>query len=119
MRDSLGAVSVTPGSVTVTVQQRPVANENLTVANAELQARSNNRWTWSLDGTSNLTNANTVTIQVTSSTGTVTLGTAPVAANGRWRFTLNNSNIAPAANPTATIRSSFGTERTVPVVQTR
>ncbi|MCY1280383.1 Bacterial Ig domain protein [compost metagenome] len=119
VRDSLGAVSVTPGSVTVTVQQRPVANENLTVANAELQARSNNRWTWSLDGTSNLTNANTVTIQVTSSTGTVTLGTAPVAANGRWRFTLNNSNIAPAANPTATIRSSFGTERTVPVVQTR
>ncbi|MCY1413406.1 Bacterial Ig domain protein [compost metagenome] len=119
VRDSLGAVSVQPGSVTVTVQQRPVTNEVLTITGTDLQARTNNRWNWDVNGTSNLTNANTITIQVTSSTGLVTLGTTTVAGNGRWRFTANNSLIAPSANPTATIRSSFGTTQTVPVVQTR
>ncbi|MCY1304959.1 hypothetical protein D9M70_547350 [compost metagenome] len=108
-----------PGSVTVTVQQRPVTNEVLTITGTDLQARTNNRWNWDVNGTSNLTNANTITIQVTSSTGLVTLGTATVAGNGRWRFAANNTQIAPSANPTVTIRSSFGTTQTAPVVQSR
>ncbi|MBO3273902.1 Ig-like domain-containing protein [Pseudomonas schmalbachii] len=119
VRDSLGAVSVQPGSVTVTVQQRPTANETFTVTTAELQARTNNRWTWEFAGTSSLTNANTITIRVQSTTGLVTLGTTTVPANGRWRFTANNSLVAPGSTLSATISSSFGTTRTVAVTQTR
>jgi hypothetical protein len=46
----------------------------------------------------------------------VTLGSTTVPVTGRWRLTVSNSTtVIPTANPTATIRSSQGTVRTVPV----
>ena len=115
-RDSFGAVSTTPATVTVQVSPRPVA-ENFAVTAATVTGRNNNRFTWNFAGTSSVTTGNTITIKVTTPTGLVTLGTTTVPANGRWRFTANNTTtVVPSANPTATINSSQGSVRTVPVI---
>lgn len=114
-KDSFGAVSTAPATVTVQVSPRPAA-ETFTVTTATVQARSNNRFNWDFAGTSSVTTGNTITIQVTTPTGLVTLGTTTVPVTGRWRLTINNSTtVAPSANPTATITSSQGTVRTVSV----
>ncbi|MGV8918011.1 MAG: Ig-like domain-containing protein [Pseudomonas sp.] len=113
-RDSLGALS-TPATVTVQVSPKPAA-ETFTVTTATVQAKSNNRYNWDFAGTSSITTGNTITIQVTTPTGLQTLGTTTVPANGRWRFTVNNiTTVVPSANPSATIRSSQGSVRTVTV----
>lgn len=113
-RDSFGALS-TPATVTVQVSPRP-ATETFTVTTATVQARSNNRFNWDFAGTSSVTTGNTITVQVTTPTGLVTLGTTTVPVTGRWRLTVSNvTNVIPSANPTATIRSSQGTVRTVSV----
>ena len=113
-RDSFGALS-TPATVTVQVAPRP-ASETFTVTTATVQARSNNRFNWDFAGTSSVTTGNTITVQVTTPTGLVTLGTTTVPVTGRWRLTVSNvTNVIPSANPTATIRSSQGTVRTVSV----
>ncbi|MHC8354685.1 Ig-like domain-containing protein [Pseudomonas sp. LB3P81] len=114
-RDSLGALSVTPATVTVQVSPRPPA-ETFTVTTATVSARSNNRFTWEFAGTSSVTTGNTITVRVSTPTGLATLGTATVSANGRWRLTVNNTTtVIPSANPTATITSSQGTVRSVSV----
>ena len=114
-KDSFGAVSTAPATVTVQVSPRPAA-ETFTVTTATVQARSNNRFNWDFAGTSSVTTGNTITIQVTTPTGLVTLGTTTVPVTGRWRLTINNSTtVAPSANPTATITSSQGTVRSVSV----
>lgn len=113
-RDSFGALS-TPATVTVQVSPRP-ATETFTVTTATVQARSNNRFNWDFAGTSSVTTGNTITVQVTTPAGLVTLGTTTVPVTGRWRLTVSNvTNVIPSANPTATIRSSQGTVRTVSV----
>ncbi|HDS1733045.1 MULTISPECIES: Ig-like domain-containing protein [Pseudomonas] len=115
VRDAIGALS-TPGTVTVQVSPRPAA-ENFAVTAATVAARSNNRFNWDISGTSSVTTGNTITVQVTSTTGLVTLGTTTVPVTGRWRLTVSNSTtVIPTTTPTATIRSSQGTTRTVPVV---
>ncbi|MGH8346074.1 MAG: Ig-like domain-containing protein [Pseudomonas sp.] len=115
-RDSFGAQSTSPATVTVQVSPRPVA-ETFAVTTATVSARSNNRFTWSFAGTSSVTTGNTITIKVTTPTGQVTLGTTSVPANGRWKLTVNNTTtVVPSANPTATITSSQGSVRTVPVI---
>jgi len=112
-RDSFGAQS---GSATVTVQVSPrPAAETFTVTASTVQARSNNRFNWDFTGTSSVTTGNTITVQVSTPTGVVTLGTTTVPVTGRWRLTLNNTTVVPSANPTATIRSSQGTVRSVSV----
>jgi len=114
-RDSLGASS-TPATVTVQVSPRPAA-ETFAVTTATVSARSNNRFTWDFAGTSSVTTGNTITIQVTTPTGLVTLGTTTVPLTGRWRLTVSNTTaVIPSANPTATIRSSQGSVRSVSVV---
>jgi len=116
VRDSFGAVSATPATVTVQVSPRPAA-ETFTVTTATVSARSNNRFTWDFAGTSSVTTGNTITIQVTTPTGLQTLGTTTVPVTGRWRLTQNNlTTVVPSANPTATITSSQGTVRTVQVI---
>lgn len=116
VRDSFGAVSATPATVTVQVSPRPAA-ETFAVTTATVSARSNNRFTWDFAGTSSVTTGNTITIKVTTPTGLQTLGTTTVPVTGRWRFTANNiTNVVPSANPTATISSSQGTVRTVQVI---
>ncbi|MGY2258954.1 Ig-like domain-containing protein [Pseudomonas sp. SDO55104_S430] len=116
VRDSFGAVSTTPATVTVQVSPRPAA-ETFAVTTATVSARSNNRFTWDFAGTSSVTTGNTITIRVTTPTGLQTLGTTTVPVTGRWRFTANNNTaVVPSANPTATITSSQGTTRTVQVI---
>ncbi|KIF61301.1 Ig-like domain-containing protein [Pseudomonas fluorescens] len=112
-RDSFNAQS-TPATVTVQVSPRPAA-ETFTVTTSTVQARSGGRFNWDFAGTSSVTTGNTITVQVTTPTGLVTLGTTTVPVTGRWRLTLNNTLVVPSANPTATIRSSQGTVRTVSV----
>ncbi|KAE9641797.1 Ig-like domain-containing protein [Pseudomonas sp. PB106] len=112
-RDSFGALS-TPATVTVQVSPRPAA-ETFAVTASTVQARSGGRFNWDFTGTSSVTTGNTITVQVTTPTGLVTLGTTTVPVTGRWRLTLNNTTVVPSANPTATIRSSQGTVRTVSV----
>lgn len=113
-RDSLGALSA-PATVTVQVSPRPAA-ETFTVTAATVTARSNNRYNWDVSGTSSVTTGNTITVQVTTPTGLVTLGSTAVPLTGRWRLTVSNSTtVIPTAAPSATIRSSQGTVRTVPV----
>ncbi|WP_223481843.1 MULTISPECIES: Ig-like domain-containing protein [unclassified Pseudomonas] len=115
-RDSFGAQSTAPATVTVQVSPRPPA-ETFTVTTATVSARSNNRFTWDFAGTSSVTTGNVVTIRVSTPTGLATLGTATVAVTGRWRLTVNNTTtVIPSANPTATITSSQGTVRTVTVI---
>ncbi|MNZ34706.1 hypothetical protein D3C78_520870 [compost metagenome] len=115
-RDSFGAVSTTPATVTVQVSPRPVA-ETFAVTTATVRARSNNRFTWDFAGTSSVTTGNTITVKVTTPAGLVTLGTTSVPVNGRWKLTVNNTTtVVPSANPTATISSSQGSVRTVPVI---
>ncbi|MGE7989546.1 Ig-like domain-containing protein [Pseudomonas sp. NPDC089554] len=114
VRDAVGATS-SPGTVTVQVSPRP-AQETFAVTAATVTARSNNRFNWDISGTSSVTTGNTITVQVTTPDGLVTLGTATVPVTGRWRLAVSNSTtVIPTANPTATIRSSQGTVRTVPV----
>ncbi|MCP1487267.1 hypothetical protein J3D48_003580 [Pseudomonas fluorescens] len=112
-RDNFGALS-TPATVTVQVSPRPAA-ETFAVTASTVQARSGGRFNWDFTGTSSVTTGNTITVQVTTPTGLVTLGTTTVPLTGRWRLTLNNTLVVPSANPTATIRSSQGTVRTVSV----
>ncbi|WP_339451289.1 Ig-like domain-containing protein [Pseudomonas sp. EA_5y_Pfl2_R50] len=112
-RDNFGALS-TPATVTVQVSPRPAA-ETFTVTASTVRARSGDRFNWDFTGTSSVTTGNTITVQVTTPSGLVTLGTTTVPVTGRWRLTLNNTLVVPSANPTATIRSSQGTVRTVSV----
>ncbi|MFL1526635.1 Ig-like domain-containing protein [Pseudomonas sp. O230] len=115
-RDSFGALSTAPATVTVQVSPRPAA-ETFTVTTATVSARSNNRFTWDFAGTSSVTTGNTITIQVSTPTGLQTLGTTTVPVTGRWRLTVNNTTtVTPSANPTATITSSQGTVRSVSVI---
>ncbi|MDM9593979.1 Ig-like domain-containing protein [Pseudomonas guariconensis] len=114
VRDSIGALS---GNGTVTVQVSPKPpTETLTVTAATVTARSNNRYNWDISGTSSVTTGNTVTVQVTTRNGLVTLGSTAVPLTGRWRVIVSNSTtLVPTATPSATIRTSQGTVRTVPV----
>ena len=115
VRDSLGALS-TPA--TVTMQVTPLATqETLVLTTADARARSNNRFTWDISGTSSAVVGNTITVQVSTASGLVTLGTATVPVTGRWRLTATTTTIVPSAtNPTVTLRSSLGTVRTAPLV---
>ena len=115
-RDSFGALSTAPATVTVQVSPRPAA-ETFTVTTATVSARSNNRFTWDFAGTSSVITGNTITVRVSTPTGLQTLGTTTVPVTGRWRLTVNNTTtVIPSANPTATITSSQGTVRSVSVI---
>ncbi|MFY0730823.1 Ig-like domain-containing protein [Pseudomonas sp. NFX15] len=112
-RDSFGALSA-PATVTVQVSP-PLVLEAFNVTGATVTARAGNRFTWAFTGTSSTILGNTVTVQVTTPAGLVTLGTATVAITGRWTLTVTNTTVAPALNPTATIRSTPGSVRNVAV----
>jgi hypothetical protein len=113
VQDAFGARSG-PVGVSVQVSPQPAA-ETFTVGTAEFVLRSNNRVTWSLDGQSSVTTGNSVRVQVTTTTGLVDIGTTTVLGSGRWRFSSTTTGLVPSANPTATITTSQGTVRTVPL----
>ena len=112
-RDSAGALSA-PATVTVQVSPRPPA-ENFTVTAATVTARAGGRFTWDISGTTSAILLNAVTVQVTTPTGLVSLGTTPVPLTGRWRLSVTNSVAPSTPAPTATVTTSLGTVRTVPV----
>ncbi|MDR6913365.1 hypothetical protein J2X66_000212 [Pseudomonas sp. 3296] len=112
-RDSFGALSA-PATVTVQVSP-PLVLEVFNVTAATVTARAGNRFTWNFAGTSSTIVGNTVTVQVTTPAGLVTLGSATVAITGRWTLTVTNTTVAPSLNPTATIRSTPGSVRNVSV----
>jgi hypothetical protein len=114
-QDSLGAVS-TPASVSISVSPPPAVAENLTVGNAVVRDRSRNRYRWDLDGQTSLATGNTITVEVSTTSGAVTLGTATLSLAGRWRISVDTTDITPSTNPTATVRSAFGTVISVPLV---
>ncbi|MCY1341647.1 Bacterial Ig domain protein [compost metagenome] len=113
VQDAQGAQSA-PATVSVQVNP-PAVQETLTVTSASVQARAGGRYTWDLTGTSSRTTGNVITVQVSTASGPVVLGTAPVAANGRWRLAVTGTTPVPTASPTATITSSFGNTQTVNV----
>lgn len=114
VRDAFGTLSA---PATVTVQVTPQATqENLVVTSAVARARANDRYTWDLSGTSSAVVGNTLTAQVTTANGLVTVGTATVPISGRWRISTTTTTVVPSANPTITIRSSLGTVRTTPLL---
>ncbi|CAD5110451.1 Ig-like domain-containing protein [Zestomonas carbonaria] len=113
VRDSLGALSA-PATVSVTVTP-PAVQETFAVTDAEVLARAGGRHTWTITGTSSITSGNSVTVEVTTTTGPVSLGSTTVPLTGRWRLSTTTTGLQPTANPTATIRSSAGTLVTVPV----
>ncbi|MNG28990.1 hypothetical protein D3C84_1143450 [compost metagenome] len=52
---------------------------------------------------------------MTTNAGLTDLGSVSVPASGRWRVSVTTTNVLPTANPTATITTSAGTVRTVPI----
>lgn len=114
-RDSLGAVSTTPATVSVTVTPPPVVAENLTVATATVRARTGNRYRWDLSGQTSRATGNTITVTVSTTAGPLNLGTATLTAAGRWRLSVETTGAGPTTNPTATVRSAFGRVVTVPL----
>lgn len=112
-QDSFGALSQ-PATVTVQVSPPPPPAENLQVTAASVTARLGGRYSWDLSGTTSVTSGNSVTVQVTTANGLVTIGSVTVPASGRWRL-LATGTVAPSASPTATVRTSLGTQQTVPV----
>ncbi|WP_319783500.1 Ig-like domain-containing protein [Oceanisphaera sp. IT1-181] len=112
-QDSLGAQSA-PATVTVSVSPPPNTAETLTVTEAEARGRRN-RLTWSIQGQTSLATGNTITVEVSSIDGPVILGTTTPTPTGNWRLAARTDDLVLIANPTATIRSAFGTVTTVPV----
>lgn len=112
--DSFGALS-TPATVNVQVSAPPANQETLTITTATVQVRTGNRFSWDLSGTSSVITGNTITVSVTTPTGTVVLDSVAVPVTGRWRVSVVNAIAPSGTNPTATARSAVGTVRTLPI----
>ena len=92
-----------PDSFTYTVQDNcaltsnavavPLTVENLIAGKAEFRVRTGK---WSITGTSSTTTANTITLR--KGAGGPVIGTAPVQADGTWKFQ-GKSKVAPGASP--------------------
>ncbi|GLZ88273.1 hypothetical protein Pres01_43240 [Metapseudomonas resinovorans] len=110
-QDSIGATSP-QATVTVTVNPAAAA-DTLAITKADVKAGSNNRFSWDFEGTTSRPAGNQIRIEVASAQGVVPLGTAAPGPNGKWRLSVNNSTaVVPAANPSVTVRSTFGGVRT-------
>lgn len=115
--DAKNAVS-SPTTVSVTVSPAPVVNEDLVVTSATVSARSNNRYTWDLAGTTSKGTGNTLTVTAMTTAGPLNLGNAiltPTGTGARWRVSVTTTGSGPSSNPTATISSTFGKSITVPI----
>lgn len=102
--DSLG-LSSAPTTVTVTVN--PAETLRITLARVKT---NKNRYSWDIQGTTTRPGpTNPITIEVTTPTGPVQLGSPVTAgANGRWSRSVNNTTlIVPSTNPRVTARSSL------------
>lgn len=114
VQDALNAVSA-PATVTVSVSPPPATAETINVATSLLRLRANDRQTWDFRGNTSLATGNTITVEVSTNNGPLSLGTATLSLTGQWRLSANTEGLSLPANPTATIRSAFGTVLTVPL----
>ena len=107
--DAKDAVSENAAAVSVAVTA--AVNEELLVSSATVTARSNNRYTWDLAGTTSQGTGNTLTATVSTTGGPLSLGTAiltPTGTGARWRISVTTTGNGPTASPTVTINSSVG-----------
>ncbi|MCY1416277.1 Bacterial Ig domain protein [compost metagenome] len=120
VRDALGGVSATPGTVTVAVAASPQTpvNEDLQVTSATVTVRSGGRYTWDLSGTTSKFTGNTITVTAATTGGPLSLGTATLSATAtgaRWRVSISTTGNGPATPATITVKSSGGQTVTAPV----
>lgn len=106
--DSLGASAVGTVSVRVDPQvTEPPPPAAISVTTASVTAGNGGRFTWTLSGTTTLTNSN-LTIDVTTTNGVQRLGTVtPNRRTGSWSITVRNTTqFPPTPSPSATITST-------------
>ncbi|WP_166367152.1 Ig-like domain-containing protein [Pseudomonas akapageensis] len=118
LRDALGGISATPGSVTVAVTPAATVNEDLKVTSASVSGRSNSRYTWSVSGTTSKATGNTITVIAATTGGPLTLGTATLMAaptGARWQLSVTTTGNGPSPSPTVTVKSSLGQSVTAPI----
>ena len=116
--DNLGAVSAKPATVSVAVSGATAVNEDLLVTSASVSARSNNRYTWDLAGTTSRATGNSITVSASTTGGQLNLGTAtltPSGAGARWRLSVTTTGDGPTPSPTITVRSALGKVVTAPI----
>ncbi len=102
--DFAGAVSATPATVTVLV-------EDLRVGQAVFLPKL---MKWHVEGTSSEVTANTITVHLGGSTAAPVLGSATVQADGRWKFE-GKTALTPAGIANVTVISANGVTQTVPL----
>lgn len=100
------------------VSPSAAVNEDLVVTSATVTARSNNRYTWDLAGTTSRGTGNTLTVTASTTAGPLNLSNAiltPTGTGARWRVSASTTGAGPTPNPTVTITSTFGKSVTAPI----
>ena len=94
------------GKVAAPVVQEPDQPvDNLAVARAEFRVGGAE---WRVEGTSSVTSGNVVTLHAGSTVAGPVIGTATVAADGRWRFQARNSAVVLPGTNRISVSSSAG-----------
>jgi len=116
-RDTKGAESVTPATVSIAVTAAAAADE-LKVTSATVQVRSGNRFTWDVQGTTTVATGNSISVTAATTGGPVSLGNATLTATttgARWRVAVTTTGFGPATPATVTVKSTLGQTVTAPV----
>ncbi|MFG5861714.1 Ig-like domain-containing protein [Metapseudomonas sp. CR1201] len=118
-RDAKGAESLAPATVDIAVSPA-VALDQIQVTSATVTARSGNRYTWDLVGTTTVSSGNSISVTVATSNGPLSLGTATLstltsAGTARWHLSATTTGSGPASPATATVTSLLGQSVTVPI----
>jgi hypothetical protein len=97
-----------------------VALDQIQVTSATVTARSGNRYTWDLVGTTTVSSGNSISVTVATSNGPLSLGTATLstltsAGTARWHLSATTTGSGPASPATATVTSLLGQSVTVPI----
>jgi hypothetical protein len=81
--------------------------DRLAITTAELRTRDRE---WRINGTSTVTQLNTVTVYLATATGKkgAALGTATVTATGAWTLRVRNAATPPASYPRLIAESTKG-----------
>lgn len=116
-RDTKGAESVTPATVSIAVTPAVAADE-LKVTSATVQVRSGNRFTWDVQGTTTVATGNSISVTAATTGGPVSLGNATLTATttgARWRVAVTTTGFGPTTPATVTVKSTLGQTVTAPV----
>lgn len=116
-RDTKGAESLAPATVSIAVTAAAAADE-LKVTSATVQERSGNRFTWDVQGTTTVATGNSISVTAATTGGPVSLGNATLTATtsgARWRVAVTTTGFGPATPATVTVKSALGQTVTAPV----